>query len=220
MKRLLVINASGRQTRSITRHLTARYADHWTRRHPDGEVTVRDVGTYPPPPVNETWIASAFTPVEQRDATMRQALDTSERLLGELEGADEVVIGIPLYNFGMPAQLKAYFDQIIRVNRSFLFDASAPEPYQPLLRDRPVTVAISAGDGELLPGGSMAHLNFLEPHLVTMLNFVGITSVRFVRAGYEEYQDARLATTLSAAEKTIDRYAGPAMPAEAPERIP
>ncbi|MGD8174899.1 FMN-dependent NADH-azoreductase [Marinimicrobium sp. ARAG 43.8] len=136
---------------------------------------------------------------------MPVALAESETLLNEIESADAIVFGIPMYNFGMPAQLKAYFDQIIRVNRSFAFDASAETPYQPLLADKPVTVMVSVGDGSLLPGGALESLNFLEPHLLTMLGFIGLHSVEFIRVGYEEYQDERLAQALQLAERAIDR---------------
>ena len=63
------------------------------------------------------------------------------------------------------------------------------------------------GDGSLLPGGALAHLNFLEPHLATILGFIGLTELTFIRAGYEEYQDARLKRSLAAAEAAVDETA-------------
>ena len=205
MKQLLVINASGRHERSITRRLTARYTRQWQEIHPRGRVVERDVTAQNPTPVHERWIASAFAEPSSRTPSMQAALAESETLLNEIESADAIVFGIPMYNFGMPAQLKAYFDQIIRVNRSFAFDASAETPYQPLLADKPVTVMVSVGDGSLLPGGALESLNFLEPHLLTMLGFIGLHSVEFIRVGYEEYQDERLAQALQLAERAIDR---------------
>ena len=110
----------------------------------------------------------------------------SETLIEELIEADAIVLGVPMYNFGMPAQLKAYFDEIVRVGRTFAFDADASEPYRPLLSSKPVVVIVSVGDGSLLPGGTLAHLNFLEPHLEAILAFIGLTDITFVRAGYDE----------------------------------
>lgn len=107
----------------------------------------------------------------------------------------------------MPAQLKAYFDQIIRVNRSFILNPGAQEPYQPLLADKPTTLIVSAGDGDLLPGGAKAELNFLEPHLTTMLGLIGLRNLEFVRVGYEEFQDGRLERSLESAELKITRRA-------------
>ncbi|MCY1063802.1 NAD(P)H-dependent oxidoreductase [Nannocystis sp. RBIL2] len=213
MHKLLVVDASGRVTRSITRRLARRFAEVWRAREPQGVVLQRDVGLEPPPPVDEPWIAAAFGDPEARSEAGRAALRTSDALIDELEAADAVVIGAPMYNFGMPAQLKAYFDQVIRVSRTFGFDAAAAEPYQPLLRARPVVVIVSLGDGALNPGGALAHLNFLEPHLRTCLGFIGLTDVTFVRVGFDEFQDGRFRASVAAAEAEVDelaaRLAGP-----------
>jgi len=204
MKKLLVVNSSGRVTRSITRHLTTRFANSWKSFYPHGEILTRDVGVNPPPPVNEEWIAAAFEALTKRTPAMRQALALSEGLIDELSGADAIVLGVPMYNFGMPAQLKAYVDQVVRVGRTFDFDASAAEPYRPLLVSKPVVAILSAGDGSLHPGGALAHMNFLEPHLATILGFIGLTDVTFIRAGYDEYQDDRTKRSLAAAERAVD----------------
>lgn len=206
MKSLLVINSSARSARSITRHLTHRYASGWTLRHPTGRIINRDLGLNPPPAVSESWIAAAFAKPNQLTPSMSDALAASEELIGEIERADAIVIGAPMYNFGAPAQLKAYIDQIVRIGRTFDFEPSDLEnPYRPLLAPKPVVIVISAGDGSLHPGGSLAHLNFLEPHLVTVLNFIGLSNISFVRAGYDEYKDDRFKKSLADAELTVDR---------------
>jgi FMN-dependent NADH-azoreductase len=207
MSRLLVINSSGRHSRSVTRRLTRQFAECWLAAHPAGELTERDVTLQPPAVVNQAWIASAFAPPEHHSPVTQAVLSESEVLLAEIEAADALVLGVPMYNFGLPSQLKAYFDQIIRVNRSFRFDPDAEQPYQPLLADKPVTIIVSVGDGDLLPGGPMSHLNFLEPHLTTMLGFIGLHSVEFVRVGYEEFQDGRLQRALKSAEEAVARKA-------------
>jgi FMN-dependent NADH-azoreductase len=207
MKTLLVINCSGRVTRSITRRLTDRFVARWRNQNPEGTVVQRDVGQNPPSPINESWIAAAFAEPAKHTPAMRDALQLSESFIEEIVAADTIVIGTPIYNFGMPAQLKAYFDQIVRVGRTFSFSAEASDPYRPLLASKPVIVVTAAGDGSLFPGGALAHLNFLEPHLATLLGFVGLTDVTFVRVGYEEFQDDRLKTSLAAAESSIDEIA-------------
>ncbi len=135
---------------------------------------------------------------------MVEALALSEVLIDEIIAADAILLGVPMYNFGMPAQLKAYIDQIVRVGRTFAFDATAENPYRPLLASKPVVAILSAGDGSLHIGGTLAHLNFLEPHLATILSFIGLTDVTFVRAGYDEYQDDRAKRSLAAAESAVD----------------
>jgi FMN-dependent NADH-azoreductase len=107
----------------------------------------------------------------------------------------------------MPAQLKAYVDQIVRVGRTFAFVPGNAEPYRPLLTSKPIIVVTAAGDGALQPGGALYHLNHLEPHLLTVLGFIGLTDTTFVRVGYDEFQDDRLKHSLSAAERAIDELA-------------
>jgi FMN-dependent NADH-azoreductase len=204
---LLVLDSSGRSSRSITRRLTRRFAESWQSYHPNHAVVYRDLGQNPPPPVDERWIAAAFSPLESHTAEMSAALQVSESLIDELVAADCVVLGAPIYNFGMPAQLKAYFDQIVRVGRTFAFAPDDAEPYHPLVASKPIIVVTAAGDGSLQPGGALYHLNHLEPHLLTMLGFIGLTDTTFVRVGYDEFQDDRLKRSLSAAEQTIDELA-------------
>ncbi|HEY0943841.1 MAG TPA: NAD(P)H-dependent oxidoreductase [Opitutaceae bacterium] len=207
MKTLLLIDSSGRVTRSLTRRLTDRFATRWRELQPAGEIVRRDLGRTPPPPVDEAWIAAAFAHDAGCTAAAREALALSDTLIDEIGRADAIVLGVPMYNFGVPAQLKAYIDQVVRVGRTFAFDASAPEPYQPLLPSKPVVVITSAGDGAIHPGGTLAHLNFLEPHLQTVFRFIGLTDLTFVRVGYDEYQDHRLQHSLAAADRAIDELA-------------
>ncbi len=205
MKTLLVIDSSGRRTRSITRHLTARFAAGWSALYPSAEILSRDVGLTPPPPVNEKWIAAAFSDPAAHTKEMAEALALSETFIDEITQAQAIVIGAPVYNFGLPAQLKAYIDQIVRAGRTFAFDPTdAASPYRPLLTPKPVVIITAAGDGSMHPGGAMAHLNFLEPHLATVLGFIGLSDPMFIRVGYEEFQDDRLKRSLAAAETKVD----------------
>lgn len=204
---LLVINASGRTSRSVTRRLTARFVSTWTELHPEAEILHRDLLSSPPALVNETWIAAAFAEPASRSGIMNDALRLSETLIEEIITADVILIGTPMYNFGMPATLKAWFDQVIRVGRTFAFEPESENPYRPLLASKPVIIATAVGDGTLLPGGALEHLNFLEPHLATMLGFIGLTDVSFVRVGDEEFQDDRVKRSIGAAETSLDELA-------------
>lgn len=206
MKTLLVIHSSGRVTRSITRRLADRFTRAWTAAHPHGTVLHRDVGLHPPSTVNEAWISAAFAPPERRTPAMRDALRESDTLLAEIERADAIAIGAPLYNFGMPAQLKAWFDQIIRVGRTFAMTGDPAEPYRPLLASKPVVVLVSVGDAAMLPGGEAFPRATLEPHLTTLLTFNGLTDVTFIRVGDEEKPGESHDRSILAAEQAIDRY--------------
>jgi Acyl carrier protein phosphodiesterase len=206
MNTLLVVHSSGRITRSITRRLAHRFIHAWSAANPDGTVLQRDVGLHPPRTVNEAWIAAAFTPPDRHTPAMRDALRESDTLLDEIERADAIVIGAPLYNFGLPAQLKAWFDQIIRVGRTFDMTGDPAAPYRPLLAPKPVVVLVSAGDAAMLPGGSAFPLATLEPHLNTMLTFNGLTDLTFIRVGDEEKPGESHERSITAAEQEIDRY--------------
>lgn len=186
MKTLLVIHSSARQTRSVTRHLTARFVETWHRHNPDSTLVVRDVGLSPPSPLHERWIAAAF------DESGSQASDLveSEMLIDEIASADAIVMGVPMYNFGLPAQLKAYFDQVIRMGRTFAYDPHAAEPYRGLLSSRPCTIITSVSEPAMHPPGALSHLNFLEPHVNTMWSFIGISDIRYVRAEEGLLRDA------------------------------
>jgi FMN-dependent NADH-azoreductase len=203
MQTLLVINSSGRSARSVTRHLTGRFATAWAARYPDGEIIARDVGVNPPGAINESWIAASFTDPGERTPAMREALANSEALIDELFRATTVVIGAPMYNFGMPAQLKAYVDQIVRVGRTFAFNADQGEPYQPLIPSKPLVIIASTGASGYEPGGPLAHMNFLEPHLETVFRFIGLADVSFVRVGFEEFKDGRFKQAMAEAERAV-----------------
>ncbi len=223
MNSLLVINASARTTRSITRHLTDRFAAAWLARQPGGEIIDRNIGANPVPPISQDWIASAFTDPAEHTPAMRAALALSDALIDELFRASAIVVGAPMYNFGMPAQLKAYVDQIIRVGRTFAFnDAGAASPYQPLVPSKPLVIVTSKGAGGYEPGGHSAHQNFLEPHLETVFPFIGLSDISMVRVAFEEAKDERFQRSLAAAERTIDqlaeRIAGGVSSTDAPTR--
>lgn len=207
MKTLLVINSSARLNRSITRNLSNRFVTGWNGRFPNGKIVQRDVGAHPPSPIDESWIAAAFSGSGQGAAHPLAALEESESLINELAEADAVVIGAPMYNFGMPAALKAYIDQIVRVGRTFAFNAESAEPYIPLLSSKPVVLITSTGGGGYEPGGPFAALNLLEPHLRGVLEFIGLREIHPVRVGFEEFHDERLQLSIAAAEKEIDRLA-------------
>jgi FMN-dependent NADH-azoreductase len=203
MKTLLAIHSSGRTTRSVTRSHVARFVQRWRSRAPAFTLVERDVGLAPPPGVSEPWIAAAFDwPRSRPDGVLRE----SEALIEEIESADAIVLGVPMYNFGMPAQLKAYFDQVIRIDRTFSFHPGATQPYRPLLASKPCVVIMSVSDETLYPGGALAHLNFVESHLRTLWAFIGIRELEFVRA-LDTDDRARTARSMADVDTAADGMA-------------
>jgi FMN-dependent NADH-azoreductase len=208
MVRLLRIDSSPRAARSHTRRLTAAFVDMWRHHHPDDVVSSREVGLRPPPPVDENWIAAAFCAPSERTAAMRAALALSEELVDELLSTDLLVIGVPMYNFGIPAALKAYIDQIVRIGRTFAFEPhDTAQPYKPLVRGKQAIVIVSSGDAGYGQGEPLARLNQVEPYLRTVLGYIGILQIDFVYAGNDEFGGDRLDQSLTAALARVDELA-------------
>lgn len=218
MTHILQLDASARpgfagtdEHGSHSRALTHQFVTQWRAHRPDDTVTHRDVGLAPPSFVSHDWIASAFTPPEQQQPWMSDVLTESDQLVDELLAADILVIGAPLYNFGMPAALKAWVDQVVRLGRTVDYDASKPEdPFIPLLADRPrhAVILSSRGGFGFEPGGEMAHLNHLEPNLTTVLEFIGITRVHRVAVEYQEAGGELLADSVAKAERQVTDLVG------------
>jgi len=174
MAHLLHLDSSPRGERSISRALTKQFIDVWKQIHPHDAITYRDLGRYPVPAIDEGWIAAAFSPPAQLTPALEAALMTSDELIEELLAANLYVFGIPMYNYSVPASFKAYIDQVVRVRRTFVVGADG---YEGLLKDKKA-VAITTR------GGSYAGepLDFQEPYLRAVFDFIGITDVTFIHA--------------------------------------
>lgn len=207
MATLLHIDSSARTNRSHTRSLTARFVARWQAQRPGDAVIRRDVGVAPPAPVNEAWIAAAFAPPAARDAAMQAALGESDALVDELLRADLIVAGVPMYNFGMPAGMKAWVDNVVRVGRTFGFDRGRlpGDPYWPMLSGKRLIVLSARGDTGYAAGERMAHVNHVEPHLTAVFAFLGVCEAHTIAVECDEFGDDRLARSLAAAEEQVDR---------------
>jgi FMN-dependent NADH-azoreductase len=213
MTQLLHIDSSPRSARegrtgSHTRRMSARFVSRWLAARPKDAVLRRDVGVAPPAMVTADFVEAAFTRPTVRSAAMAELLCESDQLVDELLACDLVVVGVPMYNFGPPAQLKAWIDNIVRVGRTFGFDRSrAGVPYFPLLSDlhKRVVLLSARGDFGYGPGERLAHMNHVEPSLRSALGYMGLTEVHAIAIEYDEFADARLRTSIEQAEQAIDR---------------
>lgn len=214
MTHILQLDASARpgiagkdEHGSHSRHLTHHFITRWQSRRPQDTVTYRDIGQHPPSFINHDWIASAFTPEEHLAPWMKNALAESDQLVDELIASDILVIGTPLYNFGMPAPLKAWVDQVVRAGRTVGIDESNPaDPYVPKLTDRPRHAVILTARGGIGfdPGGEMAHMNHLEPNLTTALEFIGITRIHYIAIEGQEVGGEVLAKSVAEALRKVE----------------
>jgi FMN-dependent NADH-azoreductase len=154
---------------------------------------------------------------------MQAALAESDRLVDELASADVIVIGVPMYNFGMPSTLKAWIDNIVRVGRTFGFDRSrAGDPYWPLLAEQGKRLVLlsSRGDYGYDPGARLDASNHVEAGVVTPLRYIGIDTVDRIAIEYDEFADERLRASIAAAEAQVDALVERLMDQVAARRAP
>lgn len=182
MPTLLEIQVSQRGPISVSRTLTDAFVETWRKAHPDGLVITRDLTRPGISYVDSSWIQAAFVPADQRTPEMDAALRESDDLLAELVAADHVVIGTPMYNFGVPAVLKAYIDQIVRYHVTYGSASQTRSEYNGLLPDKTVSVIIASRD-EYSPGSPLESSDFAGPYLKRIFAFMGITSVEVIPAG-------------------------------------
>jgi FMN-dependent NADH-azoreductase len=175
---LLHLDSSPLET-SVSRELGRKFVETWKAAHPDGVVLYRDLATTALKPLDTTWIYSAYTPEAARSTEQTAALALSDELIGELEKADEYVIGVAMHNFSIPSVLKLWIDQIARNGRTFSYGEFGP---QGLLLGKKSTLLIATG-GVYEQGTPSGALNFVEPYLRTVLGFLGVTDVTDVTAG-------------------------------------
>jgi len=170
---VLEISAGARSEESISRLLTADLISALGSRYGETQIARRDLAAGLPF-IDEAWVAANFTPEEDRSGQHRQTLAFSDTLVAELAAADVLVIGAPIYNFSLPATLKAWIDMIARARLTFQYTENGPEG---LLTNKKAYVVVPSGG---VPVGSP--MDFATPYLRHALSFVGITDVEFIGA--------------------------------------
>jgi len=176
MSKLLVIEVSPRGAYSASRTLSSDFVSAWKVLHPEGEVVVRDLEQTRPPYIDLNWIGGAFSPPDQRSEEMKAALAIGDELIAELKAVDHVVIATPMYNFSIPAVLKAYIDHVCRVGETFTMN------YEGLVTGKKATVILASGS-DFSPGTPYEAANVASSYLRQILGFIGIKDVEVVLAG-------------------------------------
>ena len=170
---ILQINASGRFDGSVTRKISEQVIKQMIHEQPELTISQRELADGLPF-LNEKWIESTFTPPEVRDETHTDALAYSDELVNEVMEADHIVMAVPIYNFSVPAVLKAWIDLIARVHLTFKYTDSGPVG---LLKDKKATLIFASGG---VPIGSP--MDFASPYLKHVLGFIGITDITIIDA--------------------------------------
>jgi FMN-dependent NADH-azoreductase len=171
---ILQINSSARASSSHSTGLANVITARVRATHADAIVTVRDLARTPVAELNEAALQALFTPTEQRTPEQAARVAQDDALIAEIQVADVVVLGVPMYNFGVPAQLKNWIDAISRARVTFQYTANGAEG---LLKNKKVYVALTRGG---IYRGTPTDTQV--PYLKTVLGFLGMTDVEFVYA--------------------------------------
>lgn len=170
---VLEVSASARLAGSASRELSGNLIDALSDRLGEVQVKRRDLSEGIPL-VDAAWIEANFTPEENRTVRHREALATSDSLVAELKDADVLVIGVPIYNFNVPASLKAWIDMVARARLTFRYTDNGPEG---LLQGKKAYLVVATGG---VPVGSP--VDFATPYLKHALGFIGITDIEIIAA--------------------------------------
>ena len=176
MTKVLIIDSAATGEASVSRKLTAAFAEQLRAAQPNVEIVRRDIGRAPIPHLTEETVGAIRGAPAETEAA-QGALALSDTLIRELKTADVIVIGAPMYNFGMPSTLKAWFDHVLRARVTFQYSESGPEG---LVKGKKAVVIETRGG--FYSEGPAAVMDSQEPHIRTLLGFMGITDVTFVRA--------------------------------------
>jgi FMN-dependent NADH-azoreductase len=191
MKTLLQIHTSIFSTGGQSSRLAQQFVDEWRGSHPNGRVVVRDIGGEPIPHLTADRFQAFLAKPEEHTAEQRSVTQFSDGLIEELRQADVIVLGLPMYNFGVPSSLKAYFDHIARAGVTFSYTAQGP---QGLLTGKKAYVV--AARGGLYSG---TPLDTQTAYVRDFLRFIGIDDVEFVYAeGLAMGEDAKTAALAKA----------------------
>jgi FMN-dependent NADH-azoreductase len=171
---ILRVDGSMRQEGSVTRQLADKLMDRLTTEH-EATVNLRDLAVDAPGFVDQDWINANFTATEERSVAQREKLAVSDALVAEVQAADVLVIASPIYNFSVPAALKAWIDMIARARLTFKYTETGPVG---LLENKKAYVVMASGGTEI--GGP---IDYARDYLRHVLGFIGITDVTFIEAG-------------------------------------
>jgi FMN-dependent NADH-azoreductase len=195
MKTLLQVTTSIHSDGGQSSRLADRFVTAWRKANPDGIVVVRDVARDPVPHLDAARFGAFLAKPGERTAEQQAVVDYSDALIAEIRRADVVVIGAPMYNFGIPSTLKAYFDHIARAGVTFRYTETGPVG---LLKGKQAIVFAARGG---LYAGTPRDTQ--TGYLRSFLGFIGIDDVEFVYAEGLNIGDESREKALAAAETAI-----------------
>jgi FMN-dependent NADH-azoreductase len=199
MTTLLQINTSLFSSGGQSSKLAEDFVAAWRVRHPDGRIIIRDLAANPLPHLTAERFQAFLAKPEARTPEQKAIVAESDALIDELKAADQIVLGLPMYNFGIPSTLKAYIDHIARAGVSFRYTANGPEG---LIGDRKLTVLAARG-GRYAGTPKDTQSGYVRD----FFNFIGIRDIDFVYAEGMAMDEATRRNALEAAQSRIDKLA-------------
>jgi FMN-dependent NADH-azoreductase len=199
MTTALIVTSSANGAASVSNRLAGAFADRLRARDPAIRIVTRDVGGAPLPHLVPETVAGVRADAGTEAEHAARAL--SDTLIEELAAADIVVIGSPMYNFGISSTLKAWFDHVLRPRVTFRYSESGPEG---LMTGKKAVVIESRGG--FYSEGPASAFDSQEAHLRTMLGFIGITDVTFVRAERLAFGPEAVEAAVAAAGAALDDF--------------
>ncbi|MBS1161911.1 MAG: dehydrogenase [Proteobacteria bacterium] len=172
--KILQINASARSAGANSSRLADAVTARLLAQNPEASLELRDLASTPHPVLDEPALSALFTPAEQRSAEQAARVALDDALIAQVQGVDAIVLGVPMYNFGVPVQLKTWIDAIARAGVTFRYTANGPEG---LLKGKKVYVALARGG---LYRDTAADSQV--PYLKSVLAFLGLNDVQFIYA--------------------------------------
>lgn len=176
MKKILEIISSARGAASNSTQLTHTIIEKLKAQYPGSTVTQRDLVQKKYPHLEESHLSAFFAPPENQTEAYKTAIQHSDEAIRELEEADIVVIGVPIYNFNIPSALKAWIDHVVRAGRTFSYGSGHPEG---LLKNKKIYLAIASGG--IYSDGPMKSMDYAEPYLKWILGFIGLHDITTFR---------------------------------------
>ncbi|HUG99459.1 MAG TPA: NAD(P)H-dependent oxidoreductase [Gammaproteobacteria bacterium] len=202
MPTLLHIDSSPMLENSVTRRLTVHFVRRWREQVPEGKVIRRDLGKAPPPHPDALTLEAAALPAGARNARQRAAAAHADLLLEELEAADVVLLGAPMYNFSVTSGLKAWFDLVSRPGRTFRY---GPEGHEGLLADKTIVAVTARGGFYELAAADSDSEDLQEALIRHFFGFMGLADIRFIHAEGQGIDPHTALTHEQRARAEIDR---------------
>jgi FMN-dependent NADH-azoreductase len=203
MPTLLQIDSSPRSV-SVSSELTKAFADAWKAKHPGGTHIHINTSAAGLPFVDEALIGAYYTPVDKLTDEQKKQLALSDKLTGELLAADTIVIGLPMWNFGVPASFKAWIDLVARVGKTFAYGPNGPAG---LLNPATKVVVIAVRGGAYTGDSPAKAYDQQEPYIRTVFGFLGVRDIHFVYAENQARPDVAPAGKALALEAIVKHFA-------------